>query len=176
MQRRGAGTWIDCDLYLIRPLDRGRAFLCGEQAPGELNNAVLRIPSDSVLLPALLEPFAERIVPAWLPPRDRRAARLRRFLTGRTGISQMPWGTTGPAALTWLQKRLGIDLAPLPPRIFYPVPWQRAEWIFEPGRTLEEEVFPESVAIHLWNERIRHRLGQSPAAGTFAARLFAEGL
>jgi len=175
LQRRGAGTWVDCDIYLLQPLDGTRSYLCGEQAPGVVNNAVLRIPSDSPLLPALLELFDERIVPPWLSRRQRIAAHLRLLISRRAGVDRMHWGTTGPAALTNLSCQLGIDLNPLPPEVFYPVPWQRAEWIVDPGTCLEAQITSKTVAVHLWNERIKHLSNKSAPAGSFLARLREEG-
>jgi hypothetical protein len=175
LQRRDVGTWIDCDVYLLRPLDGTRSILCGEQAPGLLNVSVLRIPSDSALLPPLLELFDERVVPWWLPWRARLAARIRLATTGRSGIAAMPWGTLGPYGLTAVSKALGIDLQPFPPEVLYPVPWQQAEWVNDPDTSLEAKVTAATVAIHLWNERIKHLTPEQARPGSFLARLYAEG-
>lgn len=53
LQRLGAGTWVDCDVYLLAPLDGRSPYLFGEEAPGRINNGVLRLPSESPLLPSL---------------------------------------------------------------------------------------------------------------------------
>ena len=47
LQRAGAGTWVDTDMYLLRPIDETRPYLFGEEASGVLNNAVLRLPTGS---------------------------------------------------------------------------------------------------------------------------------
>lgn len=175
LQRRDAGTWVDCDVYLLRPLDGTRSFLCGEQAPGEIAIGVLRVPSDSKLLPALLELFDERVVPRWLHWRPRMAAYMRLATTGRSGIAAMPWGTSGPEAITALCKSLGIDPEPLPPEVLYPVPWQQAEWVIDPDTSLEAKIGARTVAIHMWNERIKHIRPEQVRPGTFLARLYDEG-
>jgi hypothetical protein len=174
-QRRGLGTWIDCDLYLLRPIDLAAPVLFGEEAPGWINGGILRLPPDAPVLAPLLELFEERTVPFWLPPRARLAARLRRRLTGRTGLARMPWGTAGPKALTALLAAHGLAGAALPRDIFYPVRWQDAAWILAPGVALEEVVTERSVAVHLWNERIRAFKDRPAPAGSFLARLQAEG-
>ena len=175
LQERGAGTWVDCDVYLLKPLDGTRPFLCGEQAPGRINGAVLRIPAGNPLLAALLDVFQERAVPWWLPWRSRMAAHARLKTSGRSGVARMPWGTTGPSALTALSKQLCIDLEPLPPELLYPVPWEKAEWINDPEVCLDDQVSSKTVAIHLWNERIKHLCPDHAPRGSFLARLRDEG-
>src|SRR5262245_41766923 len=63
LQRRGLGTWLDCDVYLLKPLDGESPYLLVEEVPGTINSAVLRTPPDSPLLPPLIALFEERIVP-----------------------------------------------------------------------------------------------------------------
>jgi hypothetical protein len=175
LQRRGAGTWVDCDVYLLQPLDGTRPYLCGEQAPGEIAIGVLRVPPDSKLLPPLLALFDERVVPWWLPWRARMAAYLRLAMAGRSGSAAMPWGTSGPAGFTAVSKALGIDPQPLAPEMLYPVPWQQAEWIIDPDSSLDAKISPRTVAIHLWNERIKHLNPEQAPSGSFLARLCEEG-
>lgn len=175
LQRQGRGTWVDCDLYLLKPLEGEKPYLIGEEEPGTLNNAVLRIPADSTLLPALIEPFGGRSVPWWMPWRAQMLARLRLVTTGRAGVDRMPWGTTGPKALTALARRLEAPLDPASPEVFYPVHWQDAAWIVDPTQQLEDKIGPRTVSLHLWNERIKHLKEQPAPAGSFLARLREEG-
>ncbi len=175
LQRRGAGTWIDADLYLLRPIESDAPHLFGWESPHTINTAVLRIPAESPLLRSLLAIFEERQVPPWLPLRYRWAARFRKWRTGRTGLSQMPWGTAGPKALTALLKERGLTSAALPPSIFYPVPWQEAAWIRDPRNRLEDRIGPDTIAVHLWNEHIRAWKELPAPSGTFLERLQREG-
>ena len=101
------------------------------------------------------------------------AQRLRE--SGRTGLAQMPWGSTGPIALTALARRFGLEAAALAPEIFYPVPWREAGWILDPGRKLGDVVRPGTVAVHLWNELIRNFKDAPAPPGSFLARLHEEG-
>ena len=175
LQRRGLGTWVDCDAYLLAPLDGKRPYLIGEYEPGKLNPGILRIPPDSSLLPALLAPFEEKMVPYWLPWPAKVAAYLRRVATGRTGVALMPWGTTGPLALTEVVRRLGVTVDPLPPEVLYPVRWQDAHWIADPEQRLEDRIAPGAVSVHLWNERIKHLKAKPAPPPSFLARIQAEG-
>ena len=92
---RGAGTWIDTDVYLLGPLDPKPRHYFGEQAPGVLNNAVLRLPAESPLLADLLAPF-EGKTPKWLRGRDYMTAGIRKWLSGSADPALLRWGTTGP--------------------------------------------------------------------------------
>ena len=171
LQRRSLGTWIDTDVYLLRPLDGDCPNLFGEQSPGLLNNAVLRLDAGSPLLPELLRPFIERSVPKWLPVRAKVSAKLRALVQGEVDFGQLPWGSTGPHALTVLARTHGLLLEAFPPGVFYPVRWQAAEWIVDPKLGLEDVTSDCTVAIHLWNECIRE-FKQTPAPkGSFLHRL-----
>jgi hypothetical protein len=175
LQRQSRGTWVDCDIYLLKPLDGDRPYLIGEETPGMVNGGILRIPADSPLLPLLLAPFDDASVPSWLSWHERARACLRRMVSGRSGLSEMPWGTTGPLALRNAARATGIDLGALPPHVFNPVRWQEAEWIVDPGQKLEGRITPDTVSIHLWNERIKHFKELPAPPGSFLYRLQAEG-
>ena len=173
LQRRGLGTWIDCDVYLLKPIEVDRPSLFAWEAPGLINNAVLRLPPRSSILTDLLAIFEEREVPPWLPARARLASRLRRLRTGRTGLAQMPWGSAGPKAISWLARRHGIAGQALPAHLFYPVPWQQAARIAE--EPLHQLAHPNSVAIHLWNECIKSLKNRPGRPGSFLEQLHREG-
>ena len=172
--KRGKGTWVDTDMYLIRPLDEEAPYLFGEERDGVINNAVLRLPADSPALDALLAPF-HGSMPDWLAARHRLASRIRRWITGEMDVGAMPWGTTGPAALTAIAARYGLSSQALAPAIFYPVPWQRADWILDPNLRPEEMVTDQTVGIHLWNECIRKIKTRPPPEDSFLHRLWTEG-
>ncbi|HEX8571243.1 MAG TPA: hypothetical protein VF759_00675 [Allosphingosinicella sp.] len=114
LQRRGLGTWIDSDVYLLAPLDGERPYLFGLEAPGVINGAVLRLPPDSPMLPPLIALFDELDVPLWLPWRSWLGARWRLAARGRTGLADMPWGSAGPRALSWTAARLGLPTGRFP--------------------------------------------------------------
>jgi hypothetical protein len=175
LQRRGLGTWIDTDVYLLAPLDGLHPHLFGEQEPGLINNAVLRLPADSPLLSDLLGPFEQRTTPKWLPWSSYLRSRARELVKGSADPSRLPWGSTGPHALTAAARKHGVSSEAMPTEVFYPVPWQQADWLLDPSLTLDDMVTERTVAVHLWNECIR-RLKDPPApAGSFLRRLQDEG-
>lgn len=173
--RRGEGTWLDTDLYLLEPIDLQRPYLFGEQQPGLINNAVLRLPPDSPALAELLRPFEECRTPSWLPWRPYLKSRFRELVGGKADLARLPWGSTGPHALTAVLKRTELASEALPSDIFYPIPWQKADWVLDPALRLEELVTEQSVAVHLWNECIRSFKDDPAPEGSFLARLQSEG-
>jgi hypothetical protein len=175
LQSRGLGTWIDTDVYLLRPLNEESPYLFGEQAPGVVNNAMLRLPQDSPLIPELLHPFRERVTPAWLPLRIRMSAKLRELVRGKADLARLPWGSTGPQALTAVARKYSLLTEALPPDVFYPVAWQRADWILDSRIDLEDVVTERTVAVHLWNECIRTFKDKAAPEGSFLHRLQREG-
>ena len=175
LQRKGLGTWLDCDGYLLQPLDGESPYLFGSFDSDWINGGVLRLPPDSPMLPPLLEIFDERRVPPWLPWRAKPAAYWRLLTSGRVGLSEMPWGVAGPRALTAVAKSKGLMGFALAEDVLYPVRWQDAAWILDPARSLEEVVTPRTVSVHLWNERIKHFKEEPAPPGSFLERLHQEG-
>ena len=160
---RGLGTWVDTDLYLVRPLDMDRPYLFGKQivspvrpwrwrARESINGSVLRIPPDSPMLPPLIAQF-----------------------TGQPDLAQQRWGSAGPFALTDAAARFGLGSEALPSEVFNPVPWYRARWILDPAQGLSEVVTQRTVGVHLWNECIRSFKDEPAPPGSFLDRLQREG-
>lgn len=175
IQKRGLGTWLDLDVYLVGRLDLERPCLFGEYEPGKVNGAVLRLPPDSAMLSPLLEPFRENRIPDWLSARWRAEGWIRKTLTGKADLTRTPWGVTGPYALTAVMRRFGALGEALDPQVFYPVEWRRAAWIADPAIRLEDVITKDTVAIHLWNECIK-TIKHAPApAGSFLEQLQREG-
>jgi hypothetical protein len=175
LQSLGRGIWVDADVYLLRPIAFESDHLFGWQDAALINSAVLRLPPQSPLLPPLLALFEKKQVPFWLPRRQRLAWRLRRFAAGRAGLSDMPWGSSGPLAVTALARRYDLDHLALERDVFYPARWQDAAWIRDPSLCLEEVATPRTVAVHLWNELIRQWKDEPALPGSFLARLHREG-
>jgi hypothetical protein len=175
LQRRGEGIWVDADHYFLKAIALPGPYLLALEAPQMINNGILRLPAGSPLLPELIAPFDRHQVPGWLPLRHRIAAHVRKLRTGRPGLSEMPWGSLGPKALTATARRHGLFHLAAPPALYSPVPWQQAQWVSDPRRSLDEYLSSETVAVHLWNELIKDRKEAPAAPGSFLARIQREG-
>jgi hypothetical protein len=175
LQRRGLGTWLDCDAYLLKPLESESPWLIGEYEPGKVNGGVARIPADSPVLPPLIELFEETSVPSWLPQGAQLGAQWRLATTGKSGLARMPWGVAGPDGLTAMMRRYGLLGVALPPEVLYPARWQDAGWVRDPSVRLDDVITPRTVSIHLWNERIKAFKDLPAPSGSFLARLQGEG-
>jgi hypothetical protein len=166
---------LDTDNYLVAPVDMEKPYLLGEYAPGKIANGVLRIPADSPLLAALLDIFVNNNTPDWLPWRWYLPARLRAVVSAKVDLARLPWGCTGPHAMTALARRFGLSHEALPMDVFNPVPWTDADWILDPQRTLDDVRTVRSVSVHLWNQCIKHYKNDPAPAGSFLSRLHEEG-
>jgi hypothetical protein len=101
--------------------------------------------------------------------------RMHELWTGRVDLTKVPWGTTSPRALTALAREYGIYHLAEPQERFYPVPWQRADWILDPSIDLEDVITDGTVAVHLWNRCISAFKNDPTPPGSFLHRLQAEG-
>jgi hypothetical protein len=177
LQALGKGTWVDCDAYMIAPLDGQSPYLMGVDRPGGMiQNGILRVPPDSPMLPDLLRFYEDPFVPSWVPWKSWLKAQGRRLLSGRIDPALLPWGTGGPLGLTALAKRHGLYELALPADVLYPKPWEEADWIRDPSIRLEDVTTSRTVSVHLYNERIKHfKNAPKPPAGSFLDRLHREG-
>ncbi len=87
----------------------------------------------------------------------------------------MPWGSAGPRALSALAKRHDLFRLALPSDVLYPVHWKNAAWIRDPARELEEMITPNSVSLHVFNEKIKGFKNHPAPPGSFLARIQREG-
>ena len=146
--------WIDTDLVCL-PGKRlpERDFLVGQQAPYNLNGAVMRIPPEDPKLPILVARTEQ--------------------LAGRP----IPWGATGPNLVTAIFGREIVTTAPSP-SMFYPVHWD--EWFlpFLPSRRSScETSCHNAVTLHLWNnivERAGYWKELAPPEGSHLHATFEE--
>jgi hypothetical protein len=64
-------------------------------------------------------------------------------------VSRQPWGTFGPAALTYFIKELNLEHLAEPIDTFYAFYGSHWPLLNEPSLTIADLVTPRSVAIHL---------------------------
>jgi hypothetical protein len=171
----GEGLWLDSDMYLLKPITAESGHVFGWQQPGLISAGVLLLPSGSPVLSELIEHFAGRRIPPWLPLRWRLRYAWQRARRGAYRIETMPWGNLGPRGLTRMLQLHGLIGHALPQSAFSPTGWRDAGWIFESGARLEDRVTPQTLAIHLYNELVRARKDAPPPPDSFLERIHREG-
>ena len=170
-------VWIDADVYLVKPIKNNfSAYLFGWQDGFLINNAVLSLEKNGVLTQALVDFVTQQnIIPPWLSWRKK----LRRQLRALAGLrplrlADQGWGTSGPKALTHFAKQLNLTHHAAPRDVFYPLPFEKAELLFDPEADVESFITERTIAIHLWNERIKVYKHQPPPEGSFMHRICAK--
>lgn len=178
--RQRGGIWVDCDVYCLRPFRfKNTPYVFGYQhnrtIDGAVNTGVLKLPKDSQILTDLIQlyqpPFS---IPPWVFKHHR--ARLTKQWGGDDiHPSYLPWGTFGPKALTALIWRHGHEEHILGRDRFYPITVEQIGAMFDPDIDCSTFFSPQTMAVHLWNNEIRHLAHEKPADGSFAHRLWLEG-
>jgi len=132
MQALSLGTWIDADVYCIKPFDFADDYVFGWENRRYINQAVLRMPADSPLTAALLDIFESRTMARWIPLRKRLPNLLKRRRQP-VAPDELPVGWTGPKALTWCARRFRLTGRAYPREVFYPIYCQERDAMAEPG-------------------------------------------
>ncbi|MBK0399542.1 hypothetical protein H0I76_10090 [Limibaculum sp. M0105] len=170
--RRGHGLYVDCDVYCLRPIEDAD-YIFGWQTDDSVNNAVLKLPPDCPVLARLCalkdtHPF----LPPWQPAARRRKWRLQ-SLIGRATLAHLPFGTTGPDALTWYLREHELLSHAAHSDVFYPLAFFHAYRLFDPGLTIEDLTTHRTVALHLYNEVFHDRLDKPIPQGSPIATMLA---
>ena len=156
------GLYVDCDVFCLRPIEDAD-YIFGHEGilKGQsLSNAVLKLPSDCPTLAALCAiKDTHDFIPPW-EENEKARERPLQWLRGApaTALQDLPWGTTGPRALSYYAEQHGIAHHASPIDRFYPVPWIHLELLFDPGLSLKELITHRSDTVHLHNNNQRKRL------------------
>ncbi len=173
--QRGEGIWLDCDVYLLKPISLNEGYALGWEEPDLVGTAILCIPPDCAVLEELISYFSADRVPPWLPLRWKLRFGWQTLLTGSYRLETMPWGYLGPQAMTYMVKKHGLAGRVRPQHVFSPWGYREARWILEPGVQLEDRIMGDTVAAHLFNQMIRDFKDQPAPEDSFLARLHHEG-
>jgi hypothetical protein len=154
--RAGLGLYVDCDMFCIRPIE-DEDYIFGWSGPKTLNNAVLKLPPHCPCLLDLCR-IGSGFVPPWFTLRHRFGLRIRQLI-GRSApsIEDLPWGSTGPKALTYYARKYGIDQHAKNKKVFYPIGTDEIALLFDPDRSLNDLISPSTAAVHLYNEYFKRR-------------------
>jgi hypothetical protein len=156
MLHRGLGLYVDCDVFCIRPI-ADEDYIFGWSTRKAINNAVLKLPTGSPILQDLCR-IKNGFVPPWAGARYRLRMHLSRLLGGSIhSVEDLPWGSTGPKALTWYAKRHAVDHLAKDRDVFYPLLSREMPLLLDPGQKLEDLITPRTAAVHLYNEYFRRK-------------------
>jgi hypothetical protein len=128
------GWWADADMVCLKPLDLEAAFVFGYDTATSINNAMLRMPAGSDLAASLYE-------------------------TALTLGEDTKHARTGPVLLTEEVTKFGMEQYALPPKAFYPVYYQYAEFLLKADTSdrILMRALRDSYCVHFWNEFLRLR-------------------
>lgn len=162
MQAKGVGTWVDLDLYFLRPLDIADDYMFGWEHETSINGAILRLPPDSAMVRDLCA------IPQlnWRPPfyGPRRSVKFywRRLTQGDLRPEDYRWGTFGPGVLTWLAKKHRVADRAQKREVFYPVRHSDAKLLLGDPERVERRLTPDTRAVHLWSSVLSREAEAAP--------------
>jgi len=130
--------WVDADILCLKPPDfSSDQFVFGKQFPNQdhrwfINNAVLKLPSDSGILTQLVKQ-ARAVIDL-----------------------DQPWGVIGPELVTRLFKQAGLFELARPVADFYPLSPDKFWMPLLPEETKAvEAALSASKLLHLWNNQFK---------------------
>ncbi len=158
----GAGIYVDCDCYCVRPLDDEHIIL-GLETDTSIATGVLNLPVDSPLLSDMRAIATTRgFIPPWESGGRQRKYRLRAALGVPTPLAEMRWGTMGPLGISYYAKRHGLFDKAKPADTYYPVCFYQAALLRDPDLSLADLITPRTRIVHLWNEVQRNTIDPPP--------------
>ncbi|MEX0307098.1 MAG: hypothetical protein AB3N12_06885 [Ruegeria sp.] len=146
--------WVDLDAYCIKPFEFDNMYVFGSTSSGTFPNGILRLPENSQTLTRMLD-FVATTNPTqpWRGPRLRRKNR-ERVKKGETwGIESLPWGCSGPKALSHFLRETGEDHNAQPTDAFYPL--ERGElWkLHDPNVLIAEIEGDRTYSVHIYGHQ-----------------------
>ena len=154
--RQGAGLYVDCDMYCLRPVEDAE-YIFGWQSETLINNAVLKLPPDCPALRDLCSIRTQNyFVPPWYGVDKRLALRIKRTF-GVGGLQDLKWGTVGPQAVTHYLRSHKLSSLAKPPDVYYPVAYNQTHKLLDPTVSFSDIIANETKCVHLF----RHFLQQN---------------
>ena len=148
--------WADTDAYCVKPFTTDNDHFHGWLGDNEINNGVLRLPTDSPVLLDLIahteDPYS---IPPWLPRWMQRKLQKYKDAGEPKHAGEMPWGVWGPRALTWLLLQHDEAQYSLPKHALYPVPYRNRRKLARPNRSVDAYLHEDTFSIHFYGRRMR---------------------
>lgn len=164
--KKEMGVWIDCDCYLLRPLEMpAHGYILGYEV-NTINSAVLHLPSNSQILNDMITACENpEKSPYWLDFRRATIKRLSHLVRGKKWhLSEMGWGIVGPVALSRLIPRYNMSDRVQPMKKFYPVDRQGSMKLFDAASFDHIINDPDITSIHIYEKKQKW---EDPVPGSF---------
>ncbi|MFM7067695.1 MAG: hypothetical protein ACKO0U_12845 [Gammaproteobacteria bacterium] len=167
------GIWVDTDQVCLRPFEfSADDYVMGWQDGDLIANGVYGAPPASALAQHL-HAIGRRppMVPLWAGPATLLRVMARVARRRYASVADAPWGTYGPKLFTAAIRRFGLQDRAQPPDVFYPLPWQEADLLFEDASRTESRLTGRTLGLHLWNHMIGPRKKEPFPPGSYLAAL-----
>ena len=167
--------WVDLDAYCVRPFDFDSPYVFARSKRDTFPNGVIGLPKDSTTLRLMLDFItSENPSQPWRGPHLQRVNR-RRAEEGETwGIETLPWGCSGPKALTHFLKQSGEDHHAMTSDTFYPLAPEEL-WKLHLPQIATELIERDGVhSVHIYGHQkkiIANTMSGLPRDGSYLSRL-----
>jgi hypothetical protein len=153
--RQEGGIWIDTDMICLRRFDFADTLIFGAEDNEKVGIAVLGDEQDSELMAFMSKMCAQPHQPLpWDSKKVLRKKWIKRYFRGNQR-GDINWGATGPAGFTNALEHFELERNAKPIKDFYPIHWSCWATIFDETYPDPDRYFPDSYAIHIWNEMLR---------------------
>ncbi|OKL44777.1 hypothetical protein A3843_06770 [Pseudovibrio exalbescens] len=169
--RRKDTIWVDTDVFLLKKIPDSE-YIFGWESGQIINGAVLHMPKDSDLLCDLLNYCNARVfIAPWWPLSKKIKILIRSFYGADKKVDTVEWGVWGPKAITFFANRRNVAKFAQQQSVFYAIPIERAEEIFQPNADVSSLITEDSLALHFWNEAIKKRKSEMPPKDSLILQL-----
>ena len=159
MLYKEGGVWIDTDVVCLKPFEFEQDIFFGKEQYDTINCAVVGAKPGLEIFKFL---SAQVNSPNDFLPYDtfkeKKRKIFRKYCQGNER-GNVKWGETGPKGFSKALNYFGLYDQCLPTTAFYPIHSTCWTDIFDETYSNVESYFPDSYAIHLWNEMMRRKDG-----------------
>lgn len=164
---KGLGYWVDLDVLVLKPLAFEEEHVFGWEHATSINGAVLRLPQASKMLAELRNIPESNWCPPYFGPRRKAAYYFKRLTSAEVRLEDLPWGAVGPAMITYLARKYDTARLAQPKSVFYPLDYDQATKLFEHADVVEAMIEPNTLAVHMWNSKLRGLVDRPPPPGSY---------
>ncbi|MDO5705368.1 MAG: hypothetical protein Q4G49_09900, partial [Paracoccus sp. (in: a-proteobacteria)] len=161
MVRDTGRVWVDTDIIALKPFSASLQWFIGHERDDRLllGNAVMGAPEGSETIRAMVDFLtSDDPVPPWINPRQRQNLDALRDADGRLNMGDLPWGTTGPQALTHFAQETGELVHAQPTHVFFPISFRDRKLLTENAnldRAMQLTSQDGTLAVHLYSRWMR---------------------